>query len=140
MALVQITNPAAKHLLPCSNCKSKCCMSIKVNAAELQKIFDYMATLPDEYVERLRGQDRPQGMCIFVDTANWSCSVHPVRPEVCRLFGYTPSMLCPYAPEVGNQIAVIDALTELAKTFAAGVETYHVGVTFTWDNVGVHKD
>jgi Fe-S-cluster containining protein len=41
------------------------------------------------------------GRCVFLDPG-YRCKVYEDRPEVCRLYGYTPDLKCAYCKPNGN--------------------------------------
>ena len=38
----------------------------------------------------------PDGQCVFLDRLTWKCTVYEERPNICREFGQSPKLLCPY--------------------------------------------
>ena len=44
--------------------------------------------------ERIKRKEDPT--CGFLDRGNGLCTIHPMRPMICRVWGLTPSMPCPH--------------------------------------------
>jgi len=75
----------------CTNC-GECCGPVPITKDEVEKISDYMKEheLPREVVSR----SHKMLECVFRDSRKKRCSIYPVRPLVCRLFGVASGMTC----------------------------------------------
>ncbi len=75
----------------CTNCGG-CCGLVPVTASDIARIENYIQAhaLPREIMRRAH---EPME-CIFRDNELKRCSIYPVRPMVCRLFGVTRGMKC----------------------------------------------
>jgi Fe-S-cluster containining protein len=40
--------------------------------------------------------------CVFLNRETWLCMVYHARPEICRIFGQNPKLLCPYIDMKGK--------------------------------------
>jgi Fe-S-cluster containining protein len=77
----------------------------QVTREEYLRLKEYWESLPVEERERLGGKPRelpwpgaPEfsyTACRFRDPENGRCSVYPVRPLICRLFGHAEWLPCP---------------------------------------------
>ena len=83
----------------CANC-GKCCFSIsfysleyhrivryiaqKFSPGELRQLF-YLAINSEQRRVSVEGEDRFQ--CVFLDRGSALCSIYPVRPFMCRVYG-----------------------------------------------------
>lgn len=38
----------------------------------------------------------PDGQCVFLDRETWKCVIYEDRPKICKEFGQSPKLLCPY--------------------------------------------
>lgn len=77
-------------LLPALPCQRKCqhsCGPIEVTQAELAR----MQTWNGYHVQDSQG---PKEDCQFLQDG--LCSVYPVRPMICRLWGLVKTMACPF--------------------------------------------
>ena len=98
-------------------CKGLCqdsCGPIGISKGERQRIKDYctrhgisFSPLPQNNAEKLltlwivsNGRKTPE-MCPYLQDGR--CSIYPVRPMICRLWGATERMPCPFGctPELG---------------------------------------
>jgi len=88
--------------LPCATCHADCCGPVVLTKFRLQRINDYLRSKPREELERLAAQKRDWVTCKFVDTQDFSCSVYPVRPRQCELYGRVAGMRCPHVNGLVN--------------------------------------
>lgn len=102
----------------CDHCGSRCISGFGVTQAEWEGVKAYLAIQPPEEVERVQNQEKTLPWpgaedlearvtyCRFRDSANGRCSIYPVRPTICRLFGQTSWLPCP--------IGAVDSYPEAA--------------------------
>lgn len=128
--------PTDLAFLPCGACRSECCYNVPVRDGELRRILKAIRSWPEEERRRLDVKPRPQGMCPFVDVEHWRCSVHHVRPILCRLYGHTPGMECPLVPRVADEIPRDVAHRRMdAAASAYGPPVGVLGADLTWDQI-----
>ena len=75
----------------CIDC-GKCCGPVPISAEEYANIYDYL----QEHAYPREVAERPHTIleCVFRDNEKRCCSIYPVRPTICRLFGVTAGMQC----------------------------------------------
>ncbi len=116
----------------CDGCGGRCIDGFGVTHQEWNLVREYLATRPYEETERVRGQTKTQPWpgaeetgaevtyCRFRDLERGECSIYPVRPTICRLFGHTEWLPCPIeavtqvpedAPEVWKQYRRLERKT-----------------------------
>ncbi len=81
---------AAYASLPALVCKGKCqhsCGPIAMSRLEWERVCDAVGHVP-EGNESL--------VCPMLDQARGTCTVYPVRPMICRLWGLVRKMACPF--------------------------------------------
>ena len=100
----------------CINC-GECCGLFPISASDYRRIKDYIEQHP-EVREVVQGEHKPLE-CVFRDNKNKRCSIYPVRPMVCRLYGVIDALKCPQ----GNSASVKG-----------------IGVDFTEKIVGIQND
>ena len=66
----------------CKNCGA-CCGLVPASSAEYQEIKKYLEKHPEI---KPTNSNAPYD-CLFRDEKNHRCSIYPVRPIMCRLFG-----------------------------------------------------
>ena len=76
----------------CVNC-GECCGPVPVTGDDVARIKKYMRenSLP----RKVAKQQHPRLECIFRDNEGKRCSIYPVRPMICRLFGVAAGLNCP---------------------------------------------
>src|SRR5438093_2820085 len=78
--------------LPRLDCQRKCqaaCGPIVFSGEERWRIMRRIGAWPQrQFPESLT--------CPFLDLLTGDCSVHDIRPMICRLWGLTKSMACPF--------------------------------------------
>jgi Fe-S-cluster containining protein len=91
----------------CDDCGGRCIAGFVVARSEWEAVVSYLAEQPPAEVSRVRAQDKKQPWpgaeelgveveyCRFRDLENGRCSIYPVRPAVCRLFGHVEWLPCP---------------------------------------------
>ncbi|MBC8102274.1 MAG: YkgJ family cysteine cluster protein [Cytophagales bacterium] len=91
----------------CDGCGLRCMDGFTVSRAEREAVEAYLAAQAPEEVQRVADQEKTVPwpgaedtgatvtFCRYRDTQNRRCSIYPVRPTVCRLFGHTPWLPCP---------------------------------------------
>jgi uncharacterized protein len=94
---VIVNNP-----LPCKTCTAECCSSIPFFRKEFERAVEWLRMKSDKELMRLAKQQRPLNQCIFTDMSDYTCSIHEVRPTLCRIFGFHPKGVCSHAPEVAT--------------------------------------
>lgn len=75
--------------LPTIRCKGKCanqCTIVPISDHELRRLAEYNPE--PENIE--------QGKCVYLDHYTHRCTVHPVRPLLCRLYGIAEGLKCPH--------------------------------------------
>jgi Fe-S-cluster containining protein len=78
-----------------------------ITQAEWEEIQAYLATQPADTVARIQNQQKTVPWvgaedsgatvtyCQFRDMEKKNCSIYPVRPTICRIFGHTWWLPCP---------------------------------------------
>lgn len=91
----------------CDGCGLRCMNGFTVTREEWEAVREYLRSQPGTEVERIRAQEKEVPWpgaedtgatvtyCPFRDMENGNCSIYPVRPTVCRLFGHTRWLPCP---------------------------------------------
>lgn len=103
--------------------------------SQIASILEWMSqNLSADRIATLKAQSRPDKTCIFVDTDSWTCSIYPVRPEICRSFGLYQNLPCPYAPELALGSRK-DFATRVSKDFVSLESLRSVGDNYTWGDV-----
>jgi len=74
----------------CKSGCSECCGPVMASEAERLRIFEAAGRELDFDTTTLE--------CGFLDKATGKCSIYPIRPAICRLFGVTdtPLLKCPH--------------------------------------------
>ena len=100
----------------CDACGARCTAGVPMLHAEFRAIRDFLAGPDGEEARRIEqeGKQVPYPgtddvfytACRFRDVERGRCSVYPVRPVVCRLFGHVEWLPCPIqkvtAPAAGG--------------------------------------
>lgn len=123
----------------CDQCGSRCVAGVPMTRREYQAIQEYRRGAAASRVQAAEQQPKwlpypgTEGMelageepahyqaCRFRDSAAGQCSIYPVRPAVCRLFGYTEWLPCPIekvTQPLPDGLAVMRAYVE------SGVRTF----------------
>lgn len=76
----------------CTNC-GECCGPVLITYDEVAEIGKFMRE--NEFPREVAGRTHEPLECVFRDSVNKRCSIYPVRPLVCRLFGVAKGMSCP---------------------------------------------
>ena len=91
----------------CDGCGLRCTDGFLVTEAEWQAVQAYLNAQPEEAVARVARQEKVADWpgaeesgatltyCRYRDRQRNRCSIYPVRPTVCRLFGHTRWLPCP---------------------------------------------
>ena len=91
----------------CDHCGTRCTAGFDVAQPEWEAVQEYLKTQAPEEVARVRDQEKTLPWpgaddlearvtyCRFRDGENGRCSIYPVRPTICRLFGQTEWLPCP---------------------------------------------
>ena len=96
----------------CENC-GECCGPVPLSKDEIKKIQNYLDV--NEYPRSVIERFHPPLECIFRDNEARKCSIYPVRPLICRLFGVAQGMNCPK----GNSAHILPELVYGDNDFAA---------------------
>jgi Fe-S-cluster containining protein len=105
----------------CDDCGGRCVDGFGVTRPEWDSVREYVSARPHEETERVRVQKKTQPWpgaedsgaevtyCRFRDLERGECSIYPVRPTICRLFGHTEWLPCPIGavtqvPEDGPEV------------------------------------
>lgn len=101
--------------LPTVDCQCKCfgaCASIGIAAAEFDRIAAAIGYTP-------RSDD--SGWCPLLDRQSGLCTVHQIRPMICRLWGVSECMQCPWGCEVTpRKLTEAEVYTYLFRSGAYG--------------------
>jgi len=128
--------------LPCATCKSECCSKVPMTRPQVEGLLRWLIENANDQILKLKQQERPAGKCMFVDMETHRCSVYPVRPGICKAFGYYGGTLtCWHAPHLakGDMMAwVREYWKELGARSLA--EFTQVGDLFTWADVEVEAE
>lgn len=76
-----------KSKFNCSNC-GLCCGVVPITENEFDKIKRFVKKMSLQQIYRLKNQERTLLECIFFDKEKRNCSIYPVRPDICRMFGF----------------------------------------------------
>jgi ferredoxin len=91
----------------CDGCGLRCMDGFTVTREEYEAVRAYLAAQDPAEVARVAAQEKTVPwpgaedtgatvtFCRYRDTEHGNCSVYPVRPTICRLFGQTPWLPCP---------------------------------------------
>lgn len=122
----------------CDECGLRCMDGFAVTHDEWKAIQEYLATRPEDETARVRQQEKTVPWpgaedtgatvtyCRFRDRERNNCSIYPVRPTICRLFGHTKWLPCP-----------IGAVSQTPEDAALVWETYRAFERRTfaeWEN------
>lgn len=87
--------------LPKLHCKGLCeksCSFIKVGELERKRITQVKGSDPfisnEKFIETLINTPPDEWKCSLL--VNGKCSIYPIRPLICRLFGMVKKMACPF--------------------------------------------
>ncbi|MDQ2732530.1 MAG: YkgJ family cysteine cluster protein [Armatimonadota bacterium] len=84
----------------CDGCGLRCTEGVRMTRIEFLRIEHFIQAHPEE-MARVQTQDKSipdwpvTKFCQFRDTEGARCSIYPVRPVICRLFGHTEWLPCP---------------------------------------------
>ena len=84
----------------CDGCGMRCTEGVRMTQIEFIRVERFVCEHPAE-IDRVQAQSKeipgwPETkFCQFRDTEYNRCSIYPVRPVVCRLFGHTEWLPCP---------------------------------------------
>ena len=118
----------------CDGCGTRCTAGFGVTSPEWLAVRAYLAQWPPEERERLAKQERTVPWpgaeetgatvtyCQFRDRERNQCSIYPVRPTICRLFGQTSWLPCP-----------IEAVTAYPEEAASVWNAYRLEKRKTWE-------
>lgn len=116
----------------CDQCGTRCIDGFAVVREEFDAIQEYLRSQPVDEVARIAAQrktlpwpgsqwnEATVTYCRYRDLEKGQCSVYPVRPTICRLFGQTHWLPCPIeaishypenAPDVWNAYRCLERHT-----------------------------
>ena len=116
--------------LPCSQCKHECCGLVPISKDRERRIQAYIAEIPQFTRDRLARQKRRPLDCGFIDTETGVCSIYPIRPQLCRLYGSTPGMQCPKVDGLVHIVSKETATLVVDLEYESGVAS--LSNTFDW--------
>lgn len=114
--------------LVCKGCVD-CCGIVPVSAGEMKVIQKELRKKSITNLRRLAKQKRDGLQCMFVDTERKQCSIYRARPNLCRNYGYTKGLECPYQPEHATKEY------QGKKDIPIGV----LGLSINWSNIHEYK-
>lgn len=92
----------------CDECGARCIEGVPMLAPEFEAVRDYLKSPAGEEARRVELQEKElpypgteladevfYTACRFRDVGRGRCSIYPVRPLVCRLFGHVEWLPCP---------------------------------------------
>jgi Fe-S-cluster containining protein len=125
----------------CDECGARCVSGVPMLQAEFAAIRGHLAGPDGAEARRVEqepkrlpypgtaGEDQPEAWylaCRFRDTERGRCSIYPVRPTVCRLFGHVEWLPCPIgkvpAPAAGGWDAMRRYGQAVQKTYEDWLE------------------
>jgi uncharacterized protein len=89
--------------LPCKGCRGLCCGPVPITKQELKAIKKAIQRMPYQKRLELKNQQRYFGTCIFYDLDNDLCSIHAMRPSICRAFGHYNNLICFRNPDTSSR-------------------------------------
>jgi Fe-S-cluster containining protein len=102
---------------PAVHCKGLCadeiCGPVRMSRVEAGRVLAYGNRKPKtpRHGERL----------VCPALRHGRCTVYPVRPAICRLYGATESMRCPHGCEPDRMLTKEEGREYLARAFQLGV-------------------
>lgn len=84
----------------CDGCGLRCTEGVRMTQVEFLRIELFLEAHAEE-TQQVQAQDKSipgwpvTQFCQFRDTEKARCSIYPVRPVICRLFGHTEWLPCP---------------------------------------------
>jgi Fe-S-cluster containining protein len=120
----------------CDHCGTRCIAGFGVTQQEWEAVSAFLATQPAEELSRVATQEKSLPWpgtealgievnvtyCRFRDLEGQQCSIYPVRPTICRLFGQTSWLPCP-----------IEAVSKYPETAASVWNDYREQKRKTWE-------
>lgn len=115
----------------CDECGARCTAGVPMLRQEFVRIREYLESPAGAEARRVEQADKQlpypgtddvfYTACRFRDAERGRCSIYPVRPLVCRLFGHVEWLPCPIqkvpSPAPG-------ALAVMRRYTAAGAQSY----------------
>jgi len=104
----------------CDGCGLRCTEGVKITYTEFLRITRFLREHSEE-AERVQAQDKSipgwpiTQFCQFRDTELERCSIYPVRPVICRLFGHTEWLPCPLGIVPPQGTEAMDAYQRYAQ-------------------------
>jgi Fe-S-cluster containining protein len=118
----------------CDMCGARCTAGVPILHVEFAAIRAFLVTPEGEEARRLEQEDKQtpypgtepdEGVfytaCRFRDRERGRCSIYPVRPLVCRLFGHVEWLPCPIQKVPGPTPGGFDAMKRYGE---GGLRTY----------------
>ncbi|HOJ22344.1 MAG TPA: YkgJ family cysteine cluster protein [Armatimonadota bacterium] len=107
----------------CTRCAMRCVDGIDLSYPEFARLVRAAMAMPAPEQARVLGQDKVLhwgegavvALCPFLDRDTDRCAIYPVRPLICRLFGYAPWLPCP----TGKQNDSIEGAVEIMVEYAS---------------------
>lgn len=91
----------------CIGC-GKCCGPVFATKGEIATIKKFVkGQIPQNVICRLKKQNKESFTCPYRDETEKKCSIYPVRPEICRMFGLVKGLEC-INGNTRNDIGYID--------------------------------
>jgi len=100
---------------PCVSCGGQCCGPVPLNPSRTRSIQRAIDKLPREEFVRLSSQPRTYLDCGLYDVEMKRCSVYEARPELCKVYGLTRDLQCPYSPSLVTEITPAGASVRLRR-------------------------
>lgn len=104
----------------CDSCGTRCTAGVPMLRAEFEEIAAYVAgpdgaearsvELQDKQVPIPGAEEFHYTACRFRNVERGRCSIYPVRPVVCRLFGHVEWLPCPIEKVPGPVPGGIEAM------------------------------
>jgi hypothetical protein len=104
----------------CDECGARCTAGVPMLEPEFAAIRAYLASDQGEEARRVERQDKEvpypgaeeytYTACRFRDVERGRCSIYPVRPVVCRLFGHVEWLPCPIEKVPAPASSGVDAM------------------------------
>jgi Predicted Fe-S-cluster oxidoreductase len=91
----------------CTGC-GQCCGPVVATKGEIATIKRFVKHhISKATINRLKSQSPNSSNCPYHDEHEKKCTIYPVRPEICRMFGLVKGLNCPNG-NTRNDIAQID--------------------------------
>lgn len=89
-------------------CKEGCgeCCGIVPIPKEIARKTEHLAQIKPEKIFAFNNDlyiITPDMKCVYLDRKTKKCAIYKDRPRICRLYGLTPRLPCPYIKENGER-------------------------------------